>query len=147
MVGVDDLDSYREHNDIRPGDPAPRQPEGEPHRSTENFDIWVFDAEGSDTVPDIYLVATDPEPLDFRMWVFAGLGSNSHFIMRASHRYGEDESPPEGRDDCCEVLMDGQSLRPAHCPEAAEEIVTELADADIVMPENESDDHGGPINY
>lgn len=145
MVGVDDLDSYRDENDIRPDDPAPREPRGDPHRSTELFDIWVFEAEGSDTVPDIYLVAKDPEPLDFRMWVFAGHGPNSHFIMRASHRYAEDEASPDGTDDCCEVLMDGQSLRPEHCPREAKQVVEELTGADVVMPETESND--GPINY
>lgn len=147
MVGVDDLDSYRTSNDIRPEDPAPREPRGDPHRSTELFDIWAFDAESSDTVPDIYIVAKDPEPLDFRMWVFAGNGPNSHFIMRASHKYGEDETAPDGRDDCCEVLMDGKSLRPRHCPDEIEELVTELTGAPVVLPQTDETGSGSPINY
>lgn len=147
MVGVDDLDTYRNKNDIGPDDPAPREPRGEPHRSTDQFDIWAFDAEASETVPDIYVVARDPEPLDFRMWVFAGKGDQSYFIMRASHRYGEDEAIEGGRDDCCEVLMDGQSLRGRHCPTAVESLVSELTGTDVVMPRSRDDGHGGPINY
>lgn len=147
MVGVDDLDSYREENDIEPEDPAPREPRGEPHRQTEALDIWLFDAEASDTVPDIYLVARDPDPLDFRMWVFAGQGEKSHFIMRASHRYGEEEAVPDGREDCCEVLMDGQSLRAKHCPRAVEEVVSELTGARVVLPRRHDTGHGGPVNY
>jgi hypothetical protein len=30
MVEIEDLDSYRQHNDIAPDDPAPREPEGQP---------------------------------------------------------------------------------------------------------------------
>ena len=147
MVGVDDIDSYRAENDIRPEDPAPREPQGEPHRSTERFDIWAFDAEASETIPDIYIVAKDPEPLDFRMWVFAGNGPRSHFIMRASHKYGEDETPPDGDDDCCEVLMDGQSLRPDHCPAEVEAVVEQLTDTEVVMPKTRDSGQNGPINY
>lgn len=145
MVGVDDLDSYREHNDLRPEDPAPRQPEGKPDYQTDHLWIWQFDPEATAEVQDTYVVAKDPSPLDFRMWVFAGKGSNIHFIMRASHKYAEDEKLEE--DDCCEVLMDGQSLRARHCPDVVERTVSELTGADVVMPRPVDDDHGGPISY
>lgn len=147
MVGVDDLDTYRRHNDIKPDDPAPREPKGEPHRRTDDFDIWLFDAEASETIPDTYVVARDPEPLDFRMWVFAGKDDRCYFIMRASHRYGEDEVVENGRDDCCEVLMDGQSLKGRHCPTEVETVVSELVGTQIIMPQTGSGDQGGPINY
>lgn len=146
MVGVDDLDSYAAQNDIRPEDPAPRQPEGEPDYQTDELWIWQFDAEASSEVQDTYVVAKDPDPLDFRMWVFAGNGPNIHFIMRASHKYGVEEQIPED-DDCCEVLMDGKSLRAKHCPELVEKTVSELTDADVIMPKEPDSDHGGPISY
>ncbi len=144
MVGVDDLDEYRDRNDIRPEDPAPREPQGDPDYQTDNFWIWQFDAEASDRVNDIYLVAKDPAPLDFRMWVFAGKGPNSHFIMRASHRYGPEEPH---RDDCCEVLMDGQSLRSKHCPPEAREIIEELTGTELILPGRSDTSHGGPVSY
>jgi hypothetical protein len=147
MVGVDDLETYRRHNDIGPEDPAPRAPEGEPHRQTEAFDIWLFDAKASETVPDTYVVARDPDPLDFRMWVFAGKDDRCYFIMRASHKYGEDEAVEDGREDCCEVLMDGQSLKGRHCPTEAEAVVSELTGTDVIMPQTQSDDQGGPVSY
>lgn len=147
MVGINDLDSYREKNDISPDDPAPREPQGEPSQSTEHFWIWGFEAEASETVPDVFVVAKDPEPLNFRMWVFAGNGANSHFIMRASHKYGEDEVVAND-EDCCEVLMDGQSLRERHCPPEVENIVSELAAADVIMPKvPDDDDSRGPVSY
>ena len=147
MVGVDDLETYRDHNDIEPDDPAPREPKGEPHRQTEDFDIWLFDAEASATIPDTYVVARDPEPLDFRMWVFAGKGERCYFIMRASHKYGEDEAVEGNRDDCCEVLMDGQSLKGRHCPAEVEAVVSELVGTEIIMPQTRSTGQDGPINY
>jgi len=144
MVGVDDLDEYREQNDIRPEDPAPREPQGDPDYQTDDFWIWQFDAEASEQVNDTYLVAKDPAPLDFRMWVFAGKGSKIHFIMRASHKYGQGEPH---REDCCEVLMDGQSLQPKHCPPEAEELVAELTGADVVLPRTSDTSTGGPVSY
>jgi len=147
MVGVDDLETYRQENDIGPDDPAPREPKGQPHRQTEECSIWLFDARASETVPDTYVVARDPEPLDFRMWVFAGKETDCYFIMRASHKYGEDEVVQGNREDCCEVLMDGQSLKGRHCPAEVKDVVSELTGTDIIMPETQSYDQGGPINY
>lgn len=147
MVGVDDLETYRRHNDIAPEDPAPREPKGEPHRQTDDLDIWLFDAEASETIPDTYVVARDPEPLDFRMWVFAGKDNDCYFIMRASHKYSEDEIVDGSREDCCEVLMDGQSLKGRHCPAEVKAAVSELTGTDIIMPQTRSDEQGGPIDY
>ena len=42
-----DMDSYREHNDIPPGEPAPRAPDEQPDGVNENFRVWMFDAEQS----------------------------------------------------------------------------------------------------
>jgi len=148
MVDIEDLDSYRQHNDIGPDDPAPREPKGQPDAENEAFRVWLFDAEESETVPDLYVVAQDPDPLDFRMWVFVGRGQQSYFTMRASHKYGEEEVVADGREDCCEVLLEGQSLRPTHCPEPVEQLARDLSGADVVLPKPpETDDHGGPINY
>jgi hypothetical protein len=80
------------------------------------------------------------------MWVFAGHGPNIHFIMRASHRYGENELVPDD-EVCCEVLMDGKSLREKHCPAIVEQTVADLTDADVIMPKSVDNDHGGPISY
>jgi hypothetical protein len=140
------LDSYGEPNDIGPDDPAPREPQGEPHRTTADFHIWQFDADHSETVPDTFVVARDPEPLDFRMWVFVGRGDRSHFVLRASHRYPPDEAA--GHEDCCEVLFEGQSLAARHCPDAVERLIGDLTGTEVVTswrsPGTES---AGPINY
>jgi hypothetical protein len=142
-----DLDSYREMNDIGPDDPAPREPEGEPHRTTDEFHVWQFDSETSQTVPDTFVVARDPEPLDFRMWVFVGREEQAHFVMRASHRYSPTDVTGD-RDDCCEVLFEGQSLAAVHCPESVQRLVADLTGAEVVTswrsPGSES---AGPINY
>lgn len=145
MTEITDLDSYRQHNDIDPDDPAPRAPEGPPDGTNEEFSVWLFDSETSRNVPDVYVVDQNPDPLDFRMWVFVGKGEMARFTMRASHRYGPDEDVPGGRSDCCEVLLDGQSLAPEHCPDAVEEFVRELTGADIEYPDTGTDDT--PIQY
>jgi hypothetical protein len=145
MVEIDDLDSYRMHNDIGPDDPAPREPEGPPDAENEQFRVWLFDAEASETVPDLYVVAQNPSPLDFRMWVFVGRGDTAQFSMRASHRYSEEEVVEGGREDCCEVLFAGESLRADHCPAAVEQLAEDLSGANVLLPPEE--DHGGPINY
>ena len=143
-----DLDSYRESNDIAPDDPAPREPRGDPDIVNDDFRAWLFEADESDTVYDVYVVDRHPDPLDFRMWVFVGRGDRARFVMRASHKYGEDEVPPDGREDCCEVLMDQQSLSDAHCPQIVTEFVEDVTGAPVVTPEqSRSDDRGGPINY
>lgn len=142
---IDDLDSYRHDNDIGPDDPAPREPEGPPDGTNEAFSVWLFDSETSETVPDTYVVARNPEPLDFRMWVFVGKGQAARFTMRASHKYGPEEEVPNGRQDCCEVLFDGQSLTAAHCPEQVETLVQELTAAEIEYPETGGQD--SPIRY
>lgn len=147
MVEINDLDSYGQPNDIGPDDPAPRQPEGSPDETTDEFRIWLFDSEESETVPDTYVVARNPFPLDFRMWVFVGRGDHARFVMRASHRYGENELVPGSREDCCEVLFDGQSLSGKHCPTDVEQLVTDLTGAGVVTPGPEDPDHGGPIQY
>lgn len=153
-TGVTDIDltSYGEPNDIGPDDPAPREPEGEPHEATDRFRVWQFEPEADATVPDTYVVDRNPLPLDFRMWVFVGRGDRSHFAMRASHKYGESEVVPGSREDCCEVLFEGQSLRAEHCPDGVEDLVEQLTGAPVVMPpepepETDDSDHGGPINY
>jgi hypothetical protein len=146
-MGEIDLDSYGEPNDIGPDDPAPREPEGEPHRTTDEFYIWQFESETSETVPDTFVVARDPAPLDFRMWVFVGRGERAHFVMRASHRYSP-ENIESDREDCCEVLFEGQSLAAVHCPNDVERLVGDLTGAEVVTswrsPGSES---AGPINY
>lgn len=143
-----DLDSYGEQNDIGPDDPAPREPEGDPDVTTDAFRVWLFDAEESSTVPDVYVVDKNPLPIDFRMWVFVGRGEKAQFVMRASHKYAEDEFVPGGREDCCEVLFEGASLGEEHCPAEVTQLVTELTDADVSYPETpEKSNHGGPINY
>ena len=146
MVGVDDIDSYAVQNDIGPDDPAPREPEGDPTQVTDQFEIWAFEAEASETIPDVFVVARDPSPLDFRMWVFAGNGPESHFIMRASHRYGAEQPVPDD-EVCCEVLMDGHSLSATHCPNEVETVVAELTKTDVVLPTGPDKDHGGPVRY
>jgi len=146
MVEIQDFDSYREQNDIGPDDPSPREPKGPSDAANDRFRVWLFDAEESATVPDVYVVARDPEPLDFRMWVFVGRGDRAQFTMRASHKYGETETVPDGREDCCEVLFEGESLTAAHCPESVERLVSDLSGADVAMPQ-ERDSHGGPIDY
>jgi len=148
MVDIDDLDSYRMQNDIGPDDPAPREPKGPPDAENEAFRVWLFDAEESETVPDLYVVAQDPSPLDFRMWVFVGRDDRAYFTMRASHRYGEEEVVDGGREDCCEVLLEGQSLSARHCPASVERLARDLSGAEVVLPpEQGSEGHGGPINY
>lgn len=147
MVEIEDLDSYRQQNDIAPDDPAPREPKGQPDAENELFRVWLFDSEHSETVPDIYMVAQDPDPLDFRMWVFVGREDKSYFTMRASHKYGPDVTADEGHEDCCEVLLEGQSLSATHCPESVRQLANDLSGAQVVLPKTEQSDHGGPINY
>jgi hypothetical protein len=139
-----DMDSYREHNDIPPGEPAPRAPDEQPDGVNDQFRVWMFDAEQSPTVPDTYVVDQHPEPLDFRMWVFAGEGQHARFVMRASHKYPPDEQP-EDDTDCCEVLIDGESLAPKHCPETVEQLVSDLTAAEVRMPD--TGERGGPVRY
>lgn len=143
MTDSVDLETYGEPNDLPPGEPAPRAPREQPDGVNEQFKVWLFDAEDSATVPDAYVVDQHPEPLDFRMWVFAGRGDRSHFVMRASHRYGpEEDHPPD--EVCCEVLLEGESLTSNHCPSEVEELVGDLTAAEVVMPD---ESHGGPVSY
>ena len=142
------LDTYGELNDIAPDDPAPREPRGDPDEVTPTYRVWQFDADESTTVPDTYVVARNPHPLDFRMWVFVGRGDRARFVMRASHKYGESEVVPGSREDCCEVLFDGQSLASHHCPSDVKALVEELSDAPVSTPSSSDEtNHGGPINY
>lgn len=145
------LESYGDPNDIGPDDPAPREPEGDPDVTTDEFLVWQFPSEESMTVPDTFVVARNPDPLDFRMWVFVGRADSAVFVMRASHRYGEAEVVPGSEDDCCEVLFEGESLRAEHCPSAVENLVSEATGAPVVTDVG-SDKAGGvgsddPINY
>ncbi len=143
-----DLGTYGRFHDLPPDEPAPREPHGQPSEVHGKYNVWQFDAEHSDTVRDTYVVARDPSPLDFRMWVFVGRGHESHFIMRASHKYGADEPIPE-EDTCCEVLLEGQSLTGEHCPQEVLDLVEEVTDAVGVVtpsrPDKQEDD--SPINY
>lgn len=143
-----DLASYGRHNDLPPDEPAPREPRGQPSEVHGKYDVWQFDADHSDTVKDTFVVARDPSPLDFRMWVFVGRGQEAHFVMRASHRYGVDEPVPED-DTCCEVLLEGQSLTGDHCPAEVLELVEAVTEAvGVITPPGGStgaDDQ--PINY
>jgi len=145
MTEIENLDTYGRPNDLDPDDPAPREPRGDPDEVTEEFRVWLFDAEESEVVPDVYVVDGRPEPLDFRMWVFVGHGTDARFVMRASHKYGPDEEVHGGREDCCEVLFAGQSLSGAHCPPAVERLVTDLTGAEVDTPR--PDGHGGPVKY
>ena len=148
MSLIDDLDTYGEPNDVGPDDQAPRAPRGPPDTSTGQFLVWTFDSDTSETVPDTYVVARDPEPLDFRMWVFAGRGREAAFVLRASHRYGPDEAPERGRRACCEVLIEGQSLRAKHCPEAVSSFVSEHTGAEVTFLDGNPDrDEDSPISY
>lgn len=147
MVGVDDLDTYRESNDLGPDEPAPREPRGEPAGQTDQFTYWLFDAEESERVPDTFVLTRDPSPLDFRMWVFAGKGPYARFVMRASHRYGEDVARSADGDDCCEVLLSGESLAATHCPRPVVELVESLTGAEVVLPDGPSDRGDSPVRY
>lgn len=137
--------TYGTHYDLPDDEPAPRQPQGQPSEVHGTYNVWQFDAEHSETVKNTYIVARDPSPLDFRMWVFVGRGRESHFVMRSSHRYGPDESVPEDK-TCCEVLLENQSLTSDHCPTAVLELVEEVTDAVTVVTPSKSDDES-PINY
>ncbi len=142
-----DLDTYGRYHDLPPDQAAPREPHGQPSEVHGGYDVWQFDAEDSDTVQDTYVVARDPSPLDFRMWVFVGRGHESHFIMRASHRYGVDEPVPEDQ-VCCEVLLEGQSLAREDCPEEVLELVEEVTDAvSVVTPGPRTTENDSPIRY
>lgn len=148
MSLIDDLDSYGDPNDVGPEDQAPREPRGPPDTSSEHFLVWTFDSESSDTVPDTYVVAREPDPLDFRMWVFAGRGDRAEFVLRASHRYGPSEATELDGGECCEVLMEGGSLRRAHCPELVAEYVESTTGATVTYPDSEPDgDRDSPIRY
>ncbi|MFC7059200.1 hypothetical protein [Halovenus salina] len=141
------LDSYADNHDLPPEDPAPREPQGQPTEVHGKFKIWQFDADHSNSVQDTYIVARDPSPLDFRMWVFVGRGRESHFIMRSSHRYGTDEPIPENT-VCCEVLLEGQSLTEEHCTDEVLNLVEQVTDAvSIVTPSTTGSDDEQPINY
>lgn len=147
MSDTVDIESYPEANDLPPDDPAPREPKGDPDTRTEQYDIWAFDAERSPRVPDTYVVDRDPEPLDFRMWVFTGEGDKARFIMRASHKYGVDEAE-EGGEDCCEVLLESQSLTADHCPDEVAQLVADLVQAEVILPKKDpSAERDSPIEY
>jgi hypothetical protein len=141
-----DLDSYGEPNDLAPDEPAPREPRGEPTEIHGPYKVWQFDADYSETVPDTFVVAQNPDPLDFRMWVFVGRGREAHFAMRASHRYAMDEAVDH--EDCCEVLLEGESLSGDHCPPEVRDLVAELTGAiDVVTPKETDEDRDSPIRY
>jgi hypothetical protein len=80
------------------------------------------------------------------MWVFVGREDKAYFTMRASHKYSPEEAAEGEQADCCEVLLEGQSLAATHCPDAVEQLARDLSGAEVVLPQNEPD-HGGPINY
>ncbi len=143
-----DLDTYGDDHDLPPDEPVPREPHGQPSEVHGKYNVWQFDADHSDTVQDTYVVARDPSPLDFRMWVFVGRGQEAHFIMRASHRYGPDEPVPSGA-TCCEALLEGQSLASEHSPEEVLELVEDVTDAiSVVTPSKPSpDEDESPISY
>lgn len=145
-----DLDTYGEVHDLPPDEPAPRKPRGQPSEVHGKYNVWQFDAEHSDTVQDTFVVARDPSPLDFRMWVFVGRGQEAHFSMRASHKYGVDEPTPED-DVCCEVLLEGQSLTGEHCPREVLDLAEEVTSAvSVVVPSGQvrdDDEDEQPINY
>ncbi|WP_247728760.1 hypothetical protein [Halovivax limisalsi] len=139
MSLIDDLDSYGEPNDVGPDDKAPREPRGSPDTTTEDFRVWTFPAESSESIPDIYVVARDPDPLDFRMWIFAGRGEEAAFVLRSSHRYGPEEADEVSASECCEVLMEGQSLRKTHCPESVARYVEATTGATVTYPDETPD--------
>jgi len=143
-----DLERYGTENDLPEGEPGPREPHGQPTEVHGPYNIWQFDAEHSETVEDTYVVARDPSPLDFRMWVFVGRGREAHFVMRSSHRYGVDEPIPDG-EVCCEVLFEDGSLTSEHCPEAVVDVVEAVTDAvSVVTPgPRESVPEDSPIRY
>ncbi|WP_290818649.1 hypothetical protein [Halovivax sp.] len=148
MSLIDDLDSYAEPNDVGPDDRAPREPEGPPATSTGRFLVWRFESETSEVVPDTFVVARDPDPLDFRMWVFTGRADEAAFVLRASHRYAPHEAVERGREECCEVLMEGRSLRGEHCPEPVADFVAEHTGATVTFPDDEPDrGRDTPITY
>jgi len=142
-----DLDSYGTPNDIGPDEPAPRAPAGDPDVTTADFRVWLFDADESETVPDAYVVARRPHPLDFRMWVFVGRGDRAEFVLRASHKYGPGEVVGDAADDCCEVLFAGESLRASHCPTAVEDLVAEVTGGTVRTAQGPEDGGDSPVNY
>ena len=148
MELIDDVDTYGEPNDVGPNSPAPREPRGPPETSTGDFLVWTFESDSSESVPDVYLVARDPDPLDFRMWVFTGRGEEAVFVLRASHRYGPREVEEMGHRDCCEVLMEGGSLGCEHCPEPVAAYVEETTGATVTYPDDEPErDTDSTIQY
>ncbi|WP_254862948.1 hypothetical protein [Halovivax gelatinilyticus] len=148
MSLIDDLDSYGEQNDLGPDDQAPREPRGPPDTSTGDFLVWTFESDSSEYVPDVYLVARDPEPLDFRMWIFNGRGDESAFVLRASHRYSPAEASDRPQSECCEVLMEGHSLTSEHCPEPVTEYVESITGTTVTFPDDEPDrSRDSPIQY
>ncbi|MFC6716280.1 hypothetical protein ACFQGT_07755 [Natrialbaceae archaeon GCM10025810] len=152
MSDLDDLDTYGQPNDLDVVGQAPREPQGESDQTTADYEVWKFDSDTSDYVPDTFVVARDPEPLDFRMWVFTAVNNVSKFTMRASHKYSPEEQRRHAHDDCCEVLLDGHSLAAEHCPEEVAELVTLVTGSQVIYPGNELDpDRGrgedGPISY
>lgn len=145
-----DLEAHGARNDLAEGEDAPREPRGEPDTETEEYTIWTFESETSDWVPDTYVVARDPSPLDFRMWIFQGTGDVARFVVRSSHKYGPDEQVDGGRTDCCEVLLHGQSLTGTDCPDDVAELVTLTTGAETVLPDGEPTDEAdrsGPVQY
>jgi hypothetical protein len=140
-----DLETYGEPNDLAPDVPAPREPQGEPNVRTDDYHIWTFESDRSAVVPDTYVVARDPSPLDFRMWIFSGEGETARFVVRSSHRYGPDAGDDRDEGECCEVLIDGASLTEDHCPQDVVDLVTDIVEKPITYPESE--DSAGPIQY
>lgn len=143
-----DLENYGRHDDLPDDQPAPREPHGQPSEVHGAYDVWQFDAEHSETVQDTYVVARDPSPLDFRMWVFVGRGREAHFTMRASHKYGVDEPVPED-DVCCEVVLEGDSLTGEHCPQDVLDVVEAVTDAvGVVTPSVRAQEReDSPVRY
>lgn len=106
----------------------PGEPHGDPTMHVKGYDVYAFDSDDSEVVPDVYVAKyaeTEADPY-LRLWIAHGVGPFLRYDGMAQHEYGPEE--PGDPADCCS--WDGESDPPSD----VSTILARVSDAPVVGP-------------
>lgn len=110
----------------------PGEPKGNPTIEIDEYDVYIYESERSNIVPDIYVVEKPGEPGEpyMRMWPAHGVGAVLRIDGRIEHRYGPDDDPDQPT-TCCSWDHG------AELPDDVADVMLDISDAPTVNKTDE----------
>lgn len=115
-------------------------PKGNPHIEMQGYEVYTFESDASDIVPDVFVVEYPDDPAEpySRLWVAFGQGPFAVLHHYEQHLWAPDAPVGNEEPSCCSSLEESFTIDDV--PTAVHDIILEVTDAPVMGPRSPTED-------